>query len=61
MIVVADDDVADAHRDTDSPGPLDLGATDFDRVAVADIFLDRGREPRRRHIEIDRTGAEPPP
>ena len=43
------------------PGPLDLRAADLDGIAVADIFLDRRREPGRGHLEIDRTGAEPPP
>ena len=31
------------------------------RIAVADIVLDGGRKPRRRQVEIDRPGAEPPP
>ena len=61
MVAVAHDDVADAHRDADAARPLDLGAADLDRVAVADIVLDRGRKPRRRHVEIDRPGAKPPP
>jgi len=29
--------------------------------AVTDIFLDRGREPWRRHFKIDRACAKPPP
>ena len=61
VVVVADDDVADAHGDADPPGPLDLGAADLDGVAVADIVLDGSREPGRRHVEIDGTGAKPPP
>ena len=61
MVAIPDDDVADAHGDADPAGALDLRAADLDGVAVADIFLDRSRKPRRRHVEIDRTGAEPPP
>ena len=61
VVAIPDDDVADAHRDTDSAGALDLRAADLDGIAVADIVLDRRGQPRRRHIEIDRTGAEPPP
>ena len=61
VVVVADDDVADAHGDPDPPGPLDLGAADLHGVAVADIVLDGGSEPGRRDVEIDGTGAEPPP
>ena len=36
-------------------------AADLDGVAVTDILLDRRRKPRRRHVEIDRAGAQPPP
>ena len=61
MIAIADDDVANANGDADSTGALDLGATDLDGIAVADIFLDCRREPRRSHLKIDRTGPEPPP
>src|SRR5882724_9741599 len=61
MIVVAHDDVADADGDPDAPCPLDLSAADLDRVAMADILFDRRRKPRRRDVEIDRSGAEPPP
>src|SRR3984957_6666078 len=61
MIAVPHDDVADAYRDPDTAGPLDLRAADFDRVAVTDIVFDCGREPGRRHVEIDRPGAKPPP
>ena len=60
-VAIADDDVADAHRDADAAGALDLGAADLDGIAVADIFLDRRGKPGRRHVEIDRPGAEPPP
>ena len=60
-VAVADHDVTDTHRNPDSSRPLDLRAADFDRIAVADIVLDGGRKPRRRHVEIDRPGAEPPP
>src|ERR1700736_4646944 len=61
MVAIPDDDVADAHRDADAPGPLDLRAADFDGIAVADIFLDRRGQPGRRHLQVDRAGAEPPP
>ncbi len=61
MIAIADDNVADTHGDTDLAGALDLRAADLDGVAVPDIFLDRRGEPRRRHVEIDRTRAKPPP
>ena len=61
LVAVAHDDVADAHGDANSSGPLDLRAADLDRIAVADIVLDRRGQPGRCHIEIDRTGAEPPP
>ena len=61
VVAVAHHDVADSHRDPDPPGTLDLRAADLDRIAVADIVLDRRRKPRRRDVEIDRTGAEPPP
>src|SRR5262249_47713298 len=61
VVAVADDDVADADGNADAPCPLDLRAADLDGVTVADVFLDRRREPRRRHVEIDRTCAEAPP
>ena len=61
MVAIPDDDVADAHGDTDPPRPLDLRAAYLDGVAVADIVLDRRREPWRGHVEIDRAGAEPQP
>ncbi|MGY4487750.1 hypothetical protein ACVWWR_006941 [Bradyrhizobium sp. LM3.2] len=61
MILVAHDDVTDTHGDADPPGPLDLRAADLNRVAVAYIVLDRRGEPRRRNVQIDGTGAEPPP
>jgi hypothetical protein len=61
MVAIAYHDVADTHRDPDPPRPLDLRAADLDRIAVSDIVLDRGREPRCRYIEIDRTRAQPPP
>ena len=60
-VTVPHHDIADADGDADSPGALDLRAADLDGIAVTDIFLDRGRQPGRGHIEIDRTGAEPPP
>ena len=59
--MIADDDVADTHGDADPPGALDLGAADLHGVAVTDIVLDGGGEPRRRDVEIDGTRAEPPP
>src|ERR1700675_288717 len=61
MVAIPDNDVADAHGGADPPRPLDLRAADLDGVAVADIFLDRRREPRRGHFKIDRAGAEAPP
>src|ERR1700733_3738423 len=61
MVAVPDDDVADAHRDANPAGPLDLRAADLDGIAVTDIFRDRLGQPWRRHFEIDRTGAKPPP
>src|SRR5580658_2926817 len=61
MVAIPDNDVADAHRDTNSPGALDLRAAYLDGIVVADIFLDRSGQPRRGHFEIDRTRAEPPP
>ena len=61
MVAIPDNDVADAHGDADSAGTLDLRAADLDGIAVTDIFLDRRRQPRRRHIEIDGTCAKPPP
>ncbi|MBA7481600.1 hypothetical protein ES707_17074 [subsurface metagenome] len=60
-VAVAHDDVADAHGDTDSTRALDLRAANLDRVAMADIFLDRRGEPGRGDIEIDRPRTEPPP
>ena len=61
MVVVADDDIANAHGDTNSTGPLDLGAANLHGVAVADIVLDGCSEPRRRDVEIDGTCTKPPP
>ncbi len=61
MIAVADDDIADAHGDADPAGSLDLGAADFDSIAVTDILLDRRRQPWRGHLEVDWTSAKPPP
>ena len=60
-VVVADDDIADTNGDANPPCPFDLGAADLDGVAVTDVLLDRCRKPRRRHVEIDRAGAQPPP
>ena len=61
VVAIPDNDAADTHRDTNPPRPLDLGAADLDGVAVTDIVLDRRCQPWRRHVEIDRTRAEPPP
>src|SRR4030081_272710 len=61
MVAIPDDDIADTHGDADPAGTLDLGAAHLDGIAVTDILLDRSRQPRRGHLEIDRTGAEPPP
>ena len=61
MVAIPDDDVTETHRDADPAGALDLRATHLDRVAVTDIFLDRRSQPGRRHFEIDRTCAKPPP
>ena len=61
VIAIPDDDIADTHGDPDFAGTLDLGAAHLDGIAVADILLDRSRQPWRGHLEIDRTGAEPPP
>src|SRR6266436_6136075 len=61
MIAVADNDIADTDGDADPPGSFDLRAADLDGVAVTDIFLDRRGQPRRGHLKIDRTRAEPPP
>ena len=61
VVAIPDNDVADTHGDPDSTGALDLGAAHLDGIAVADILLDRSRQPWRGHLEIDRTGAEPPP
>ena len=60
-VAVAHDDVANAHRDPDPAGPLDLRAADLDGVAVTDIFFNRLRQPGRGHVQIDRAGAKPPP
>ena len=61
MIAIANDNVPDAHGHADAAGALDLGTADLDRIAVADIVLDRICQPRRGDVEIDRPGAEPPP
>ncbi len=61
VIAVANDDVPDADGNADPAGALDLGAADLNRVAVTDIVLDRGRQPWRCDVQIDGTGAEPPP
>ena len=61
MIAVANDDIAQPHGNPDSARALDLGATDLDGVVVAQILLDRGGEPWRHDIEIDRPGAKPQP
>src|SRR4030088_3672237 len=61
MVPIPDNDVADAHSDSDPAGTLDLRAAHFDGIAVTDIFLDRRGQPWRGHLKIDRTGAEPPP
>ena len=34
---------------------------DLDGVAVPDVLLDRRGQPGRRHVKVDRTGAQPPP
>src|SRR5258706_1430169 len=61
MVAIPDNDIADAHGDSDSAGTLDLGAAHLDGIAVTDIFLNRRGQPWRGHLEIDRAGAEPPP
>ena len=58
---VAHDDVADAQRGAAAGVALELRAADGDAVVAAEILFDRGGEPRRREIEIDRSAAEPPP
>ena len=61
MIAIADHDVANADGDANSARALDLGAAYLDGIAVADVFLDRRRQPWGRHLKIDRTRAQPPP
>ena len=61
MIAVADDDVVDSHRDADSSDALDLRTADLDGIALSDIILDRGCQPRRRNVEIDRARAQTQP
>src|SRR6266404_2914496 len=61
MVTIPHNDIADAHSDSDPARTLDLRAAHFDGIAVTDIFLDRRGQPWRGHLEIDRTGAEPPP
>ena len=61
VIAVAHHNVANPYRDPDPAGPLDLGAANLDGVTLADIVLNRVSQPRCRHVEIDRPGAEPPP
>jgi hypothetical protein len=61
MSRIPDDDVADAYRDPDPTGALDLRAAYLHGVAVADIFRNRRGQPRRGHFEIDRPGAKAPP
>ncbi|MGM4962914.1 hypothetical protein AB7714_05370 [Tardiphaga sp. 1201_B9_N1_1] len=61
MITVADDDVADTHSHPDPPGAFDLRATNFDRITLPDIVLDRLDQPRCGHVEIDRACAQPDP
>src|ERR1700754_670558 len=61
MVAVPDNDIPDTHGDTDPTRTLDLRAAHLDGIAVTDVFLDRSRQPWRRHLKIDRTGAQPPP
>src|SRR5262249_10833729 len=61
MLIVANDDIADADGDADPPCTLDLRSADLDRVAVADVLFDRRGEPGRGDVEIDWTGPDPPP
>jgi hypothetical protein len=58
---VAHHDVANTHGSVAILGALDLGAADLDVMAAAEILLDGGRKPRRHHVELDRSIAEPPP
>ena len=61
LVAIADDDVEHANGDARPARALDLRAADLDGVVAADVVLDRGGQPRRRHVEADRPLAEPPP
>ena len=41
--MIAHDDIAKAHGNTNTPGTLDLRTADFDRVIVPEILFDRRR------------------
>ena len=58
---VAHDDVAHAQRGTTAGVTFKLRTADIDPVVATEIFLDGGREPWRRDIEVDRTAAKAPP
>ena len=54
-------DVAQPQRGAPVVVAFELRAADLDAVAAAEILLDRGGQPRRRHIERDRPAGQPPP
>ena len=54
-------DVAQPQRGAAVVVAFELRAADLDAVAAAEVLLDRGGEPGRRHIERDRAAGEPPP
>ena len=58
---VAHDDVANAHRGAAVLGALDLRAADLDVMIAAEILLDRGSEPGRHDVELNRSAGKPPP
>ncbi|MES2032431.1 MAG: hypothetical protein V4477_24920 [Pseudomonadota bacterium] len=61
MITITHDDVTNPHRHPDPPGAFDLRATDFDRITLPDVVLDRLDQPWCGHVEIDRTCAQSDP
>jgi hypothetical protein len=58
---IAHHDVADTQRRAAVGVALDLRAADLDAMVAAEILFDRGGEPGRGNVELDRAAAEPPP
>src|SRR5579862_4338768 len=60
-VLVAYNDVANAHRCATVAGTLDLRSANFDTLVAAKILLNRRNEPGRENVKLNRPASQPPP